>query len=76
MTRRTLEEMAADAAAPSGRPIECPECGCNDFRTYGTPRRHIRYKSCRNCGHKVVTSTSERILRDVDSRSELRVHAG
>lgn len=64
--------MAAEAAQSSDGTIVCPRCQCADFRVYRTDG-NFRYKSCRNCGHKVLTATksSERIVRDVDTRSPL-----
>lgn len=69
---RSLSEMASDA----GSGIQCPKCGCRDFRVYGhaagTSTAVMRYKRCRHCGHRVLTSTKsdEHILRDVDARDE------
>jgi len=66
----TLAEMAArSAGAASG--ICCPKCACRDFRTYRTTRgvsSVFRYKACRHCGHKVLTTsqTSERVVRDIE----------
>ena len=65
---RSLAEMARDALG-TGR-VACPKCGCEDFRTYRTTQGQsatFRYKSCRHCGHRVLTTaqTSERIVRDV-----------
>lgn len=64
--------MASDAAVDSSGSIVCPSCGCADFRCYKTDG-NFRYKSCRNCGHKVLTATksSERIVRDIDARQPL-----
>ena len=68
--RKTLNQMAAEAAGAGLNGIECPKCGCKDFRVYGgskgtTSRFH--YKACRHCGHKILTATQtvERIVRDV-----------
>ena len=68
--RKTLEEMAAEAHSSSDGRIACPKCGCQDFKTYGGSRGSVsrfHYKSCRHCGHKILTSsrTIERIVRDV-----------
>lgn len=67
----SLSELAA--TAQSGGGIECPTCGCRDFRAYRTNRYEstsitFRYKQCRHCGHKVLTSTEsrERIVRNID----------
>lgn len=72
---RSLEEMAADAAKGNSGNVVCPKCGCCDFRVYGhAPSQSvtIRYKCCRHCGHRVVTSTieTERIVRDVNPHSD------
>lgn len=65
----TLAQMAARAAGQAGR-LACPKCNCADFRTYKTIRGHVqtfRYKACRNCGHKMVTTQApEQAIRDVD----------
>ena len=65
----TLQQMAA-RSAESVR-LGCPKCGCADFRTYKTIRGHVqtfRYKACRNCGHKLLTTQEpERAIRDVDA---------
>lgn len=67
--RRTLEEMAADAAVGGDGQIRCPKCACTDFRVYGKAQsKNHRYKFCRHCGHRVLTATTERIIRDVDQR--------
>ena len=65
---RTLQEMAA---ASNGGGLKCPNCGCQNFKTYGGSRGErvvVRYKSCRHCGHRILTSTEsrERIIRDVN----------
>jgi DNA-directed RNA polymerase subunit RPC12/RpoP len=69
----TLAEMAARAAGATG--IACPKCECRDFRTYKTIQGRavtFRYKACRHCGHKVLTTsqTSERVVRDVEPDAE------
>jgi predicted nucleic-acid-binding Zn-ribbon protein len=69
----TLAEMAALASGVKG--VACPKCGCQDFRTYKTIQGAevtFRYKSCRHCGHRVLTTsqTSERVVRDVDCHSD------
>lgn len=68
--RMTLAEMAAQSVVGTGRPV-CPRCHCADFRTYRTTQGHaatFRYRSCRNCGHKVFTmQPPEQVLRDVES---------
>lgn len=66
---KTLQEMAADAAVVNRR-LECPKCGCKHFQTYKTIQGQavkFRYKACRHCGHKVLTSTesTERIVREI-----------
>ena len=65
--RKSLREYASEAA---GGGIECPKCGCRDFKTYGTNptgTSTFRYKLCRHCGHRVLTVSkeNERIVRDV-----------
>jgi transcriptional regulator NrdR family protein len=65
----TLAEMAARAAGVRG--VECPKCACRDFRTYKTIQGAavvFRYKACRHCGHKLLTTsqTSERVIRDIE----------
>ena len=69
----TLAEMAARAAGSTG--IACPKCNCQDFRTYKTIQGRavtFRYKACRHCGHKVLTTsqTSERVVRDIEPDAE------
>ena len=72
---KTLGEMKADSVS-NGNGIECPTCGCRDFRTYGTDPKNtatFRYKQCRHCGHRIVTATPhsrERIVRDVNQRAD------
>lgn len=70
--RKTLRDYANGS---NNGVIECPKCGCADFRIYGTaPKQTVtfRYKSCRNCGHRVltVTKSDERIVRDVGAEDE------
>lgn len=69
----TLAEMAAQAAGVRG--VECPRCQCRDFRTYKTIQGSavvFRYKSCRHCGHKILTTsqTSERVIREIETEQE------
>jgi DNA-directed RNA polymerase subunit RPC12/RpoP len=69
----TLAEMSARAAGATG--IACPKCECRDFRTYKTIQGRavtFRYKACRHCGHKLLTTsqTSERVVRDIDQADE------
>jgi DNA-directed RNA polymerase subunit RPC12/RpoP len=73
--RKTLEQMAVEAVSGGSQGIECPKCGCKDFRVYGgskgtTSRFH--YKACRHCGHKILTAsqTVERIIRDVSPHED------
>ena len=70
----SLAQMAARAAG-TGR-LTCPRCGCGDFRTYKTQQGHVstfRYKVCRHCGHKFVTSQApEQAIRDVETVVEDR----
>lgn len=66
--RMTLAQMAETSATTGG--LQCPKCGCNHFEVYKTIRGEsakFRYKACRHCGHKILTSTLavERIVRDV-----------
>jgi DNA-directed RNA polymerase subunit RPC12/RpoP len=66
---KSLEEMAAESANPRGG-LECPKCGCKHFEIYKTIQGQsvkFRYKACRHCGHKVLTSTqsTERIVREI-----------
>lgn len=72
--RMTLAEMAAQSAAINGR-LACPRCGCADFRTYKTAQGQpstFRYKSCRNCGHRIVTiQAPEKFVRDVEQVAEV-----
>jgi DNA-directed RNA polymerase subunit RPC12/RpoP len=70
----TLAEMAARAASNTIG-IACPKCDCRDFRTYKTTRgvsAVFRYKACRHCGHKVLTTsqTSERVIRDIEQADD------
>jgi transposase-like protein len=69
--RRTLAEMASASNQVAGGTVCCPRCSCQDFRTYKTDRKQasvFRYKSCRHCGHKILTTTvsQERLIRDID----------
>ena len=71
---RTLADYASEAARTAGG-IECPSCGCRDFRVYRTTQGQsatVRYKVCRHCGKKVLTSTesAERIIRDVNPHDQ------
>jgi DNA-directed RNA polymerase subunit RPC12/RpoP len=71
----TLAEMAARAASTTSG-IACPKCNCRDFRTYKTTRgvtSVFRYKACRHCGHKVLTTsqTSERVIRDIEQAEDV-----
>ena len=68
---RTLQEMALGTNKTAG--LRCPKCNCQNFETYKTQSQSasvVRYKACRNCGHRILTSTQsvERIVRDVDAR--------
>lgn len=69
----TLAEMAAMSAGIRG--IACPKCECRDFRVYKTIQGSavvFRYKACRHCGHKILTTsqTSERVIRDIEADSD------
>jgi DNA-directed RNA polymerase subunit RPC12/RpoP len=74
--RKTLAEMAMQALeieVKAGSGISCPTCGCRDLRVYRSSQGHavmVRYKQCRHCGRKILTSTEsvETILRDVEKR--------
>lgn len=72
--RKSLREMAIEASGES-RGVECPRCGCRDFRVDKTMRLATsthRWKSCRHCGFGVVTSTveKERIIREVSRHNQ------
>lgn len=45
--------------------LVCPECGCRDLRVSNTVpiwgQRIRRYRYCRHCGHRVVTT--EKIIK-------------
>jgi hypothetical protein len=64
--RSLAEVMAAGHSAPV-----CPQCGCTDLRGYKVIQlssRILRYRACRNCGHKVLTrQPHEQIVRDVST---------
>ena len=66
----TLAEMAARAAGTGS--LACPRCNCADFKTYKTQQGHratFRYKECRHCGHRVLTTQQpEQVIRDVETR--------
>lgn len=73
---RTLAEMAADAARRPDGAIACPKCGGTDLRVYKTTRGDaatFRYKACRHCGTKVVTTSQviERIVHEVVPHEEI-----
>lgn len=55
--RPTLEELAAMARSPRG--IQCPHCGAaaewSVSYTRDIPGGKRRVRTCRACGHKVVT---------------------
>lgn len=67
----TLAEMAERAIAMNGQAgVACPKCNCRDFRTYKTipsVTSVFRYKACRLCGHKILTTsqTNERVIREI-----------
>jgi hypothetical protein len=67
----TLAEMAERAAMMAGQAgVSCSKCGCRDFRTYKTipgVSSVFRYKACRLCGHKILTTsqTNERVIREI-----------
>lgn len=64
--RKSLAQMAAEAQQESTQgKIECPHCGCQDFRTTNTKvvdgfRKRLR--RCRHCGYPL--NTIEFVLRD------------
>ena len=65
---RSLREMAAESNSDG---LKCPNCGCQNFKTYGGSKGTnvvVRYKACRHCGKRILTSTEsrERIIRDVN----------
>jgi DNA-directed RNA polymerase subunit RPC12/RpoP len=67
--RPSAGQVAAESAFAGGA-VACPGCGCQDLRIYRTAQgdqRTLRYKVCRNCGHRILTAseTTERIVRDV-----------
>jgi len=66
----SLAEMAARASGTAGR-LVCPKCGCADFKTYKTQQGHqstFRYKACRHCGHKLLTTQPpEQMIRSVET---------
>lgn len=70
---KTLAEMASLAAG--GGKLACPRCGCADFRTYKTIQGHVatfRYKSCRHCGHRFLTTQApEQAIRSVETISDV-----
>ena len=65
----TLAEMAARSV---GSRLECPKCGCRDFRTDKTVRGHVstfRRKVCRNCGRAIETvQAPEQFVREIEPR--------
>ena len=70
---RSLTDMASEAVGG----LQCPKCGCCNFKTYGVSKGIkviFRYKECRNknCGHRILTSTKsdERIIRDVNTHDK------
>lgn len=70
-----MQEMAADAARGRDGTISCPKCHCGDFRVYKTERGHestFRYKACRHCGTKVLTTSKvvERIIHEVVNKED------
>lgn len=74
---RSLSRMATEAAEDESGGIQCPKCHCRDFKAYRTSRYEatsvtFRYKRCRHCGHRVLTSTEsrEKIIRDIDSQDD------
>ncbi len=53
--RPTAQNLAA--TRPQGG-LECPQCGCRDFRTRKTIRGDgviQRRRECRHCGHRLTT---------------------
>jgi DNA-directed RNA polymerase subunit RPC12/RpoP len=78
---KRLAQMAAEAAEAAGEygGLACPRCNCRDLladKTIKQTSRTIRYRRCRNCGHKVLTRQDsnppppETIIRDVDTYNE------
>jgi hypothetical protein len=68
--RMTLAEMAAVSHNTVGR-LVCPKCACPDFKTYKTTRGVVatfRYKECRHCGHRLLTTQPpEQMIRSVET---------
>jgi hypothetical protein len=65
----SLAEMAARSV---GGLLECPKCGCKDFRTDKTVRGYVstfRRKVCRNCGRAIETvQAPEQFVREIEPR--------
>jgi len=58
----TASAMSANGEKPK-QGIECPICGCRDFRVQYTrerPGSKMRVRICRHCGHKFITM--ERVI--------------
>jgi predicted nucleic-acid-binding Zn-ribbon protein len=70
----TLTELAAQSGPMTDGRLTCPNCGCRDFKTYGTvPGVAVtfRYKRCRHCGKKQYTEQPpERIIRSIDDETD------
>lgn len=57
--RPTAQELASGIAANTNGGLECPHCGCRDFRVRNTvvgDNAIKRYRVCRHCG-RVRTTT-------------------
>jgi len=54
--RPTMQDLAALNRPAAG--LECPECGCRDFRVTKTRQGDgviVRRRECRHCGHRITT---------------------
>jgi len=59
MTDEDAQDAQGHAKEIPARGIECPECGCRQFRTIYTRQRtrHIqRRRECRHCQKRITTS--------------------
>jgi len=74
--RLTFDEMRSDGNKPEPtNGVFCPRCGCGHLKTYGTmpltTGSRQRYKRCRNCKTRFLTSQPpERIVREVESKED------
>lgn len=69
-------KITADGIKTKG--LICPKCKCRDFKTENTiPHERgeiIRYKRCRNCGHRMPTTETERHTLDASYVNYRRKH--